>query len=301
MFSYRHAFHAGNHGDVLKHLVLLATLRHLVQKDTPLAVFDTHAGAGLYRLDGDFTRTSGEAEQGYLRLEAAGQHDDAAAGSWHPLIQDYLETVRSFNPDGARRIYPGSPFIIHSLLRGSDKLKLFELHPTDARNLSGNIAQLKAGRQITVLREDGFEALGRLLPPPQRRGLILCDPSYEIKTDYARVGAMLEGVLARFPVATCLVWYPIIPRAEAHSLPRRLRGLADKAERPWLHASLTVKGSKITRAPDGREQRPGLPASGVFLVNPPYTLRAQLQAALPQLVKALAQDRHAAFAVEASG
>ncbi len=312
MFSYRHAFHAGNHADVLKHMTLLAVLRHMTQKQTALTVFDTHAGAGLYRLDGDYARTSGEAAEGFLRLLAApppllptkaNQHPAAAATSAPTalLLQDYLDLVASFNSKNSQRVYPGSPFIIQRLLRERDRLKLFELHPTDTKTLGANIAQLAAGRQVAVLQEDGFEGLRKFLPPPARRALVLCDPSYEIKSDYARVPAMLADALQRFVTGTYIAWYPLIPRPEAHDVPRKLKTLAVKAQRPWLNASLTVKNSKLTTDAMGEVQRPGLPASGLFIINPPHTLKAALQAALPQLVLQLAQDEHAAWAVESGG
>lgn len=288
MFSYRHAFHAGNHADVLKHAVLIATLQHLTTKEAALTVLDTHAGAGLYRLDGDYARTSAEADAGVLRLAA-----QADTGTLAPLLQDYLELVRSFNPGAHIRVYPGSPFILQKLLRPNDRLKLFELHPTDLRALAGNVAQLQAGRQVAVLQEDGFTGLRRFLPPPSRRALVLCDPSYEIKSDYARVPEMLQDALKRFATGTYAVWYPIIPRPEAHDLPRRLKAQALRAGRNWLHATLTVRA--------GGGPRPGLGASGMFLVNPPHTLHAALQQALPQMVELLGQDRNAAHTLEAGG
>ncbi|QXL84449.1 23S rRNA (adenine(2030)-N(6))-methyltransferase RlmJ [Comamonas sp. NLF-1-9] len=291
MFSYRHAFHAGNHGDVLKHAVLVACLRHLTQKDTGLAVIDTHAGAGLYRLDGDYARTSGEAVDGVLRL--------AQAAELPPLLQDYLELVRSFNPQGGLRIYPGSPFISQRLLRPQDRLRLFEIHPSDLPTLVRNLAQLQAGKQISVLSEDGFEGIKKLLPPQPRRALLLCDPSYELKSDYARVYGLLQEGLKRFATGCYAIWYPVIARPEAHELPRRLKALATRAGKPWLHASLTVKSARLRRGEDGSEQRPGLPGSGMFLVNPPYTLQARLEEALAPLARLLAQDGHASHLLEA--
>ena len=300
MFSYRHAFHAGNHADVLKHTVLIAALEHLLEKDTALTVVDTHAGAGLYRLDGDYAGTSGEAAEGVLRLlsEAKPKADEVPLAD---ALERYLAVVRDFNPKGGARIYPGSPFIVHHLLREHDKLKLFELHPTDARTLSANIAQLEAGRQIAVLRDDGFGSATKFLPPPSRRALVLCDPSYEIKSDYGRVLDFVAEALKRFATGTYAIWHPIIPRPEAHDLPRRLKTLATKAGKPWLHATLTVKSSKILTDASGVQHRPGLPASGMFLINPPFTLKAQLEAALPQLAQRLAQDRHAAFSIDSGG
>jgi len=315
MFSYRHAFHAGNHADVLKHTVLIATLDHLLEKEAALTVVDTHAGAGLYRLDGDYAGTSGEAAEGILRLLApkppaaavppaqvatkkAAKPVDATLA---PALQRYLDVVRAFNPNGGARVYPGSPFITQHLLREHDKLKLFELHPTDSRTLSANIAQLEAGRQIAVLHEDGFGSATKFLPPPSRRALVLMDPSYEIKSDYGRVLDFTAEALKRFATGTYAVWYPIIPRPEAHDLPRRLKTMATKAGKSWLHATLTVKSSKLLTTDSGETKRPGLPASGMFLINPPYTLKALLQPALEQAKDLLAQDRHAAFSLDSGG
>jgi 23S rRNA (adenine2030-N6)-methyltransferase len=296
MFSYRHAFHAGNHADVLKHTVLLAILRHLTQKDTPMTVFDTHAGAGLYRLDGDYAQTSAEAADGFVKLTSATSKEPLS-----PLLQEYVDMVASFNTNKQWKIYPGSPFIIQQELRDRDKLKLFELHPTDSKTLGANIAQLEVGRQVAVLREDGFEGVKKFLPPPTRRALLLCDPSYEVKNDYGRVAVMIADALQRFATGTYAVWYPIIPRPEAHDLPRKLKTLATKAGKPWLHATLTVKSSKLTQDAEGEVVRPGLPASGMFIINPPHTLKASLKTALPQMVSLLKQDQHASHTLDSAG
>jgi 23S rRNA (adenine2030-N6)-methyltransferase len=298
MFSYRHAFHAGNHADVLKHTVLLAVLRHLTQKDAALTIFDTHAGAGLYRLDGDYAQTSAEAAEGFLKLVASVLPKPVA-----PALQDYLDMVASFNNKGSHKVYPGSPFIIHRVLqaRDRDKLKLFEIHPTDIKTLSANIAQLEAGRQVAILREDGFEGIKKFLPPPSRRALVFCDPSYEIKQDYGRVAEMVADALLRFATGTYAVWYPIIPRPEAHDLPKKLKTLANKAGKSWLNATLTVKNSKLLQDSEGEVIRPGLPASGMFIINPPHTLKAALQLALPQMVAVLKQDQHATFTLDSGG
>ena len=296
MFSYRHAFHAGNHADVLKHTVLLAVLKHMTLKDTALNVFDTHAGAGLYRLDGDYAKTSAEAAEGFLKLVAT-----KPAAPFAPALQDYVDMVAGFNSGNHWSVYPGSPFIIQSLLRERDKLKLWEMHPTDIKTLTANIAQLEVGRQVAILREDGFEGLKKFLPPPSRRALVLCDPSYEIKHDYSRVATMVADALQRFATGTYAVWYPIIPRPEAHDLPKKLKTLANKAGKSWLGATLTVKSSKLLQDSDGEVIRPGLPASGVFIINPPHTLKAALKDALPQLVELLKQDKHATHTLESGG
>ena len=297
MFSYRHGFHAGNHADVLKHTVLIAALQHMTQKDTAISVIDTHAGAGLYRLDGDFANTSGEAKDGIARLI------DVPEAQLAPALRAYVQTVRSVNQGKGVKTYPGSPFITHSLLRPQDKLRLFELHPTDWRELDGNMAQLDTGKQVEILMEDGFNGVKRFLPPPSRRGFLLCDPSYEMKTDYGRVISMIEDALVRFATGTYAVWYPIIPRQDAHDLPKRLKTIATKAGKGWLHATLTVKGSKLRSEVNDwgnttEAKRPGLPASGMFLINPPFTLRAALKEALPQMQQLLAQDKNATHTLE---
>jgi len=180
-------------------------------------------------------------------------------------------------------------------------LRLFELHPTDAKTLKANVAQLDAGRFITVMQEDGFEGLKKFLPPPSRRAFVLCDPSYEIKSDYGRVVDLLTDALKRFATGTYMVWYPIIPRPEAHELPRKLKTLANREGRPWLNATLTVKSSKLGHDDAGEVVRPGLPASGVFVINPPHTLKATLNEALKQAALLLAQGKNKAFEVETGG
>ena len=314
MFSYRHAFHAGNHADVLKHLALIAVLRHLMRKDSPLTLVDTHAGAGIYRLDSDAAQTSGEALEGIARLQALHEQNPpsardhqapAATEDIAETLTDYLAVVASFNrAPGAWRVYPGSPLIMHALMTEPgraavhDRLKLFELHPTDIQALNAHVAQLDAGRQVAVARQDGFDALKALLPPPaaaggSRRALVLIDPSYEIKSDYAQVAAAVQDALRRFATGVYMVWYPVIARPEAHGLPRRLKTVAQQAGRGWLNATL-----HIGAAPDGA----GLTASGLFVVNPPHTLKAALEQALPQVLRVLADGRGAgrAWAVETS-
>jgi len=306
MFSYRHAFHAGNHADVLKHTVLIAMLRHMTQKDTALTVVDTHAGAGLYRLDGDYAGTSGEAADGVLKLFAALKPAGKAVPAIPeiaPALQDYMELIAAFNTSGQPKVYPGSPFIIQRLLReeARDKLKLFEMHPTDIKSLVANVSQLQAGRQVAVAREDGFEGLKAFLPPPARRAMVLIDPSYEIKSDYAKVTASIQDSLKRFATGSYAVWYPVIPRPEAHEVPRRLKTLATQAGKPWLHATLNIGQAEERNQPGEPERGQGLTASGMFVINPPHTLKAALQLALPQMLEVLGRGRGQAQSVEAGG
>ena len=296
MFSYRHAFHAANHADVLKHITLLATVRHLQHKEAGITLIDTHAGAGLYRLDGDYSQKGAEAADGLFKLLAAVEsHNELPAA-----LQDYLDQLAHFNPDGQARIYPGSPALMAQLLRheARDRLKLFEMHPTDIQALAGNMAQLELGRAVQVAREDGFESLRKLLPPPasasgSKRAMVLIDPSYEIKSDYAKVSQTLADGLKRFPTGTYLVWYPIIPRPEAHELPRRLKTLSNQAHRSWLHATLAIGR--------GEEGDTGLSASGMFVINPPYTLAEQLRTTMAVVGPALARGQGKGWQVETGG
>lgn len=301
MFSYRHGFHAGNHADVLKHMVLIHVLKHLTAKPTPVTVVDTHAGAGLYRLDSEFAGTSGEARDGILKLAASPLASDPQAPA---LVADYLALLAGFNPSGKLKVYPGSPFVSQALLRREprDKLWLFELHPTDGKALASHVEQLEDKRLVQLERADGFEGLRKLLPPPSRRGLVLIDPSYEIKNDYHRVTACLQESLKKFATGSYMVWYPVIPRPEAHELPRRLKTLSNHAQRPWLHATLNI-GQPPARpvVPGEKPQRPGLTASGVFLVNPPHTLKPALQQALPAVLEVLGRGRGQAHFIEAGG
>lgn len=294
MFSYRHAFHAGNHADVLKHLVQVAVLRHMVLKDTAFSVIDTHAGAGVYRLDQEQALTSSEYLDGVAKVAAA---SDSAP----ELVAHYLNAVAALNPDGTLRHYPGSPWITVQHLREQDRLKLFEVHPTDARLLDRNVAELQRGKQVEVLRRNGFEGLKALLPPPSRRGVVLIDPSYELKTDYADVLATVTEGLRRFATGTFVVWYPVIARPEAHALPRKLKALAQQLGKPSLHATLSVGSEAATPTRAAVQGKTPLRASGMFLINPPHTLKAGLKEALPWLEQVLGQGRGQGHTLESTG
>ena len=300
MFSYRHAYHAGNHADVLKHTILISIVQYMAQKEVGFTVVDTHAGAGIYRLDSDAADLSKEADEGLRQLLKSA----AAKGTeLEEMLGEYIQELERFNPSGSLKIYPGSPMIAHDYLRRQDKLKLFELHPTDSRMLEKHIEQLRAGRQINCYKEDGFEGLKKLLPPPTRRGLVLMDPSYEMKSDYARVIGCIQDGLRRFVTGTFMIWYPVIARPEAHDLPRRLKALAQEVGKPWLHATLRIKSGQMGSQLDvlgtnNSPKRPGLAASGVFIINQPHTLKDQLKVSLPQMVDLMGQDALAGFTLE---
>ncbi|MFZ4535530.1 23S rRNA (adenine(2030)-N(6))-methyltransferase RlmJ [Propionivibrio sp.] len=277
MLSYRHAFHAGNHADVLKHLVLVQLTRYLGQKDKPFWYVDTHAGAGAYALDSGYAVKLAEYKEGIGRLW--GRNDLPA-----PLAE-YVELVRKINPDRRLRAYPGSPYFALWTMREQDRLRLFELHSKDARLLQENF--LDAGKQVIVEPTDGFAGLKALLPPPSRRALVLIDPSYEDKQDYERVFHVLKESLSRFPGGTYALWYPQLTRLDAHELPQRLKRLPVKS---WLHVALRV--NEPTK--DGF----GMHGSGMFIINPPWTLHGTLAEVMPYLVDVLGMDSGAGYKLE---
>lgn len=277
MFSYRHAFHAGSHADILKHITLIQLVQYLQEKPGALTIVDTHAGAGIYSLEDGFAAVSKEAVGGIFRLQ-----DFVKAGNPIPeSIQQYLNCIQAENPDAALKLYPGSPFILARLLRPQDRLKLFELHPKEIDILRQNIAQLKQVKQIDIYAEDSFSRLKGLLPPPSRRGLVLIDPSYEDKQDYRHLEIAIEEALRRFATGCYAIWYPVISRRESAELPDRMKRIANANKRSWLHAELRVEN-----APGERR----LQASGMFIINPPWTLEKHLAEAMPVLVKALGLD-----------
>ncbi|MDE2174084.1 MAG: 23S rRNA (adenine(2030)-N(6))-methyltransferase RlmJ [Betaproteobacteria bacterium] len=277
MLAYRHAFHAGNHADVLKHLVLVQVLRHMNRKEKPYWVIDTHAGAGGYPLHEASAQKNAEYAEGIERLWNRKDAPEA--------VQDYLAQIRAFNTGGPLLYYPGSPAIAHQIMRPQDKLRLFELHPTDHRVLD---ATFGAQPGVQVRCADGFVALKSLLPPQDRRAVVLLDPSYELKTDYAALRNTVSDALQRFAVGTYAVWYPVLQRRESHLLPQQLRRIAGQAD--WLDVRMQV------REPDASGF--GLLGSGMFLINPPWTLHATLREVLPWLTGVLGQFNGAHFALE---
>lgn len=277
MLSYRHAFHAGNHADVLKHAVMVQLLRYLGQKDKAYWYIDTHAGAGVYSLVEGYATKTAEFETGIAKLW---QRTDLPAS-----LEDYVAQVSALNADGQLRYYPGSPYLAWRLMRPQDRMRLFELHTTEIDILRHNFRD--AGRRAMLYAGDGFDGIKALLPPPPRRALVLVDPSFEDKRDYARTLHCIEESLERFATGMYAVWYPQVTRPESQRFPEQLKKLQPTN---WLHVTLT-----ISRPPsDGY----GLYGSGMFVLNPPYTLAAAMKEALPYLVEALGQDETAQFKVE---
>lgn len=276
MLSYRHAFHAGNHADVLKHLCLLLALQHLAKKDKPLCYVDTHAGPGSCSLDAGPATLNAEHEAGIARLLMA--HDLP-----EPLGH-YVELIRGFNPDGRLVTYPGSPAIARRLLPEHSRMELSELHPDDFKRLQ---AWASGTRRIRVAQEDGFRRLKALLPPVERRALVLIDPPYEIKQDYTVVVAALQGALRRFATGVYLLWYPLLQRLEVAALLRTLELLQARQ----LQVELRVRP----------ETTGGMYGSGMFIINPPFQMADQLQVCKPALLQHLAQHEDASFHVTLRG
>ena len=284
MFSYRHGFHAGNHADVLKHMVLVQVLEHLLQKDKPFWVIDTHAGGGLYDLTSGYATKSGESASGIANLWPMRRDK-----SIPEAVRSLLKQVALLNDGDDLKWYPGSPQLAAQMLREGDHLRLFELHPTEIKLLESHFAGVKRG--VSIQGADGFASLRGCLPPPPRRGLVHIDPPYENKDDYRRVLQTLKDAIPKFNSGTYAIWYPEVARREAIQFPAQLKRLA--AELPkvdWLHATLRVKGAER----DGV----GLFGSGMFIINPPWTLEKKLHETLPKLTEILARDAGAKFTLE---
>jgi 23S rRNA (adenine2030-N6)-methyltransferase len=272
MLSYLHGYHAGNHADVLKHTVLTAALERLVVKDKPLRYIDTHAGAGGYELRGAAAQKNREYESGVGKLWAASDAPEAVAR--------WLALARSFNGSGPLKRYPGSPWLAQQSLRATDDLFLFERHPAEHRALDKACG---SDRRTKILRDDGLAGCIGLVPPPSKRALILIDPSYELRDEHREVIDAVAKVHERFATGTIVVWYPVIERRWVERFERALRA-AD------VGAFATYELCVARERPGG-----GLTGSGVFVLNPPWQLDDELEAALPWLVARLGVDDGAAF------
>jgi 23S rRNA (adenine2030-N6)-methyltransferase len=282
MLAYRHAFHAGNHADVLKHTVLALVLHHMNLKDKGWRYIDTHAGAGGYSLQGDYAKKRAEFEHGIAVLM---DKTDLPA----PLAE-LKRLVLAFNGNKGLIQYPGSPAIARALMRPQDQLRLYEMHPTDHKILDSYLGEVHG---VEVKLGDGYASLKSQLPPTTKRGVVLIDPPYEIKTDYLRVLGALREALERFPDCVVILWLPQLQLVEAAQLPQRLKAAADAgAKKGWLNARLTVAQA------DARGF--GMLGSSVFIANPPHTLHDDLQPVMPYLAQALAQFDGARSALERS-
>lgn len=275
MLSYRHSFHAGNFADVLKHLILIQILDYLGKKDKAFCYIDTHAGPGDYALNSDYALQNREFDNGIGKLW---QRNDLPAS-----VAAYVNLIKGFNSAGQLTRYPGSPLIAGQLLRRQDRLFLYELHSTEIKLLD---AATQRDRRIKVFHDDGLKACLGLLPPIERRGLVLIDPSYEIKSDYQQVIETLIAMHKRFATGIYALWYPVVERSRNQEMERAIKTSGIK------NVQLFELG--LTADTDLH----GMTASGMIVVNPPWTLAADMQQALPWLAGVLGNDGEGHYRVQ---
>ncbi len=274
--NYRHAYHAGNFADVMKHVVLSRIVDYLKHKEKAFRVIDTHAGIGVYDLTSLEAQKTGEWRGGVGKLLQANLSPEAAA-----LLAPYLGAVRAFN-EGDLKFYPGSPAIVRQLLRRQDRLTAIELHPADAAALRQRFA---GDIQTRVIELDGWLALGAHLPPKEKRGLVLVDPPFEEEGEFVRLVNGLQKAWRRWPGGIYALWYPIKDRAAV----ARFRSRLKEAGIPKI-----IDISLEIRAPSAE---PRLDGTGMIVVNPPYPLEAEMQLLLPILSRTMAMDTGAPFSV----
>ncbi|EJL6986172.1 23S rRNA (adenine(2030)-N(6))-methyltransferase RlmJ [Vibrio cholerae] len=265
MLSYRHSFHAGNHADVLKHIVQSLILNSLQQKEKPFVYHDTHSGVGRYDLTHEWSEKTGEYKQGIARVW---QQDNIPAE-----LDSYLDAIRQLNQGETLRYYPGSPRVARAHLREQDRMVLTELHPSDYPLLE---QEFHRDRQVSIYKEDGFARLKASLPPQERRGLVLIDPPYELAKEYRDVVRAIAQSYKRWATGIYAIWYPVVNRYDIDDM---LEGLQGLEIRKILQIELGV-------APDTNER--GMTASGMIVINPPWTLESQMQTILPFLKQAIA-------------
>lgn len=276
--NYRHAYHAGNFADVLKHAVLALVIGYMKQKPQPLRVIDVHAGIARYDLAGVEAGKTGEWRSGIARVLSGDLPEDVAG-----LLAPYLDAVRSLNDGGALTVYPGSPLLARMLMRTFDILVANELHEEDCASLRAALA----GKPNTkVMALDAYVALKSLLPPPERRGVVLIDPPFEVPGEFERITEGLAGALKRFETGTYIIWYPVKDVQDVTRFLRVIRGLG------------ISKALNMTLAVAGRGTIAGLSETGLLVVNPPFVLKDQLARLGPALSDILSQGPGAGFAIE---
>lgn len=272
--NYRHGYHAGNFADVFKHAVLARALTLMSAKDAPFRVIDTHAGAGLYDLDSEHAKKTGEADGGIRKLLA-----NLPQGPALDLLGPYLRAVEKFSP-----AYPGSPLIAQTLTRAQDAMSFCELHPEEFGALEKALGR---DRRAKTLSLDGWTALKSLLPPKERRGAVLIDPPYEDPAEFKRVAEGIEEAIKRFATGVYLIWYPVKNR---HDTDAALRRILRAASKPALKLELEIEKPRT----DGP-----LKATGVLIINPPWKLKEECSLLLPALHQSLASANRGAVRLEA--
>jgi 23S rRNA (adenine2030-N6)-methyltransferase len=277
--NYRHAYHAGNFADVVKHVVLTRLVEYLKQKEKAFRVLDTHAGIGLYDLSSAEAQKTGEWLGGIGKIIGAELDARAAA-----LIAPYLDAVRAVNPNGGLKKYPGSPLIVRHLLRKQDRLSAIELHPADAAQLR---RRFDGDFQTRVTELDGWLALGAHLPPKEKRGLVLVDPPFEQGGEFERLVDGLTGAYRRWPGGTYALWYPIKDRAAVAAF---RRALAASGVAKLLDVAFEI----MPASPSS----PSLHGSGLIVANPPFVLESELRVLLPPLHKLLMVEAPSRWTLE---
>ncbi|MFZ1170254.1 MAG: 23S rRNA (adenine(2030)-N(6))-methyltransferase RlmJ [Bradyrhizobium sp.] len=282
--NYRHAFHAGNFADVIKHIVLVRILLHLQEKKPAFRVIDTHAGAGVYDLAGEEAERGGEWLTGIARIMQARFSESAL-----PLIKPYLDIVRAFNPQpGQLTAYPGSPLLARALLRPQDRMTACEV---EAKARKALIEALRRDTQARVVDLDGWTALPAFVPPNERRGLVLIDPPYEQKDEFERLAAAFSEAYAKWPTGSYLLWYPAKSRRATDELARQVAYAVGQARPPGKCLRVEFSVAPQTAGT-------GLSSAGLLIVNPPWTLAAELKTILPELEKPLGQGGAGRFRLE---
>jgi 23S rRNA (adenine2030-N6)-methyltransferase len=281
--NYRHAFHAGNFADVIKHIVLVRILTYLQEKPAAFRVIDTHAGAGVYDLAGEEAQRSGEWLTGIARVMQA--RFSEAAG---PLVAPYLDIIRAFNPQRDLTTYPGSPLIARALLRPQDRLTACEIEPKARKHLIGS---LRRDTQAKVVDLDGWVALPAFVPPNERRGLILIDPPFEAKDEFERMAGGFAAAFVKWPTGSYLLWYPAKSRRATDNLARHVAEVAYSGASPTKCLRL-----EFSAAPQAAGA--ALTSMGLLVVNPPWMLMNELKTILPELEKPLGQGGAARFRLE---
>ncbi|KAB2691306.1 MULTISPECIES: 23S rRNA (adenine(2030)-N(6))-methyltransferase RlmJ [Brucella] len=280
--NYRHAYHAGNFADVVKHVILSRIVEYLKRKDQAFRVIDTHAGIGLYDLRGTEAGKTSEWTGGISRVFDAVEKNEIPEAAIE-LLQPYLDVVRAVNNGKELRHYPGSPLLTRHLLRKQDRLSALELHPQDAKKLT---KLFDGDYQARVIELDGWLSLGAHMPPKEKRGLVLVDPPFEIEGEFDRLVDGLVKAYKRFPGGTYALWYPVKDRKETERFSKRLR----ETEIPKI-----MRIELAIRAPS---LEPRLDGTGMIVVNPPYTLESEMQTLLPCLTKLLSEEKGSNFSIQ---
>ncbi|MGB7118688.1 MAG: 23S rRNA (adenine(2030)-N(6))-methyltransferase RlmJ, partial [Bradyrhizobium sp.] len=276
--------HAGNFADVIKHFVLVRILLHLQEKKPAFRVIDTHAGAGVYDLAGEEAERGGEWLTGIARIMQARFSESAL-----PLIKPYLDIVRAFNPQpGQLTAYPGSPLLARALLRPQDRMTACEV---EAKARKALIEALRRDTQARVVDLDGWTALPAFVPPNERRGLVLIDPPYEQKDEFERLAAAFSEAYAKWPTGSYLLWYPAKSRRATDELARQVAYAVGQARPPGKCLRVEFSVAPQTAGT-------GLTSAGLLVVNPPWTLAAELKTILPELEKPLGQGGAGRFRLE---